>query len=242
MRVAVISDIHGNDIALETVLRDVDEQRVDTVWCLGDVVGYGPAPTRCCELVRERASVCLVGNHDLAVVGKVDTSDFNLDAALATEWTRRALSADARTFLESLEPLGHAAGVDLFHASPLDPVWDYVLTMEGALAALRFATATIVLVGHTHVPLAISLARDELGGGHAPGGHAVDLADARWLLNPGSVGQPRDGDPRAAWLLLDLDARRADFRRLAYDIPRVQAAMRTARLPEALAARLERGV
>jgi predicted phosphodiesterase len=241
MRVAVISDVHGNDVALERVLADVDRAGVDALWCLGDTVGYGPAPTRCCELVRARAGLCLVGNHDLAVVGKVDTSDFNLTAALATEWTRGALSDDARAFLETLEPAGEAEGVALFHASPLDPVWDYVLTLDGALASLRETEERLVLVGHSHVPLAICLDGDTVTGGHAPGGDVADLTRGRWLLNPGSVGQPRDGDPRAAWLLLDLEAPRAEFRRVEYDVPRVQAAMRDAGLPEQLAARLSLG-
>jgi diadenosine tetraphosphatase ApaH/serine/threonine PP2A family protein phosphatase len=241
-RVAVISDVHGNDVALETVLADIDALGVDAIWCLGDVVGYGPQPTRCCELVRVRADLCLVGNHDLAALGKVPTEDFNPDAAAATEWTRAALSEEARAWLDSLAPTATADGVQLFHASPLDPVWDYVLTAEGALLSLRLTDAPVVLVGHSHVPLAISLDGDELAGGYAPGGHEVELNGARWLLNPGSVGQPRDGDARAAWLCLDLPSGRAEFRRLEYPICRVQQQMREAGLPSALADRLAHGV
>lgn len=241
-RLAIISDVHGNDAALETVLADVDAHGVDAIWCLGDVVGYGPRPTRCCELVRERAELCLVGNHDLAVLGKVGTEDFNAEAAAATEWTRNALSDDARAFLDALEPTGTADGVQLFHASPVDPIWDYVLTREGVLLSLVLTDAPVVAVGHTHVPLAFSLVRDTLVGGHAPAGHDVELGDARWLLNPGSVGQPRDGDPRAAWLLLDRRSGRATFRRVEYPVERVQRELREAGLPPALAERLALGV
>jgi diadenosine tetraphosphatase ApaH/serine/threonine PP2A family protein phosphatase len=240
-RVAVISDIHGNDVALEAVLADVDAVGAGRVWCLGDVVGYGPQPNRCCEIVRERAELCLVGNHDLAALGKVSTEDFNPEAAAATEWTRKALSEEARAFLDGLEPTAAADGVQLFHASPLDPIWDYVLTAEGALLSLQLTNAPVVLVGHTHVPFAISLEGDELAGGHAAGGQVVELGSARWLLNPGSVGQPRDADPRAAWLLLDLAAGRAEFRRLEYEVERVQRGMHEAGLPSALADRLAHG-
>jgi diadenosine tetraphosphatase ApaH/serine/threonine PP2A family protein phosphatase len=239
VRVAVISDIHANGRALEAVLGDVDAQGVDEVWCLGDVVGYGPDPNDCCALMRERASLCLVGNHDLAVLGVVDTSDFNLDAALATDWTRRELSDESREFLSQLGTAAERDGVEAFHGSPLDPVWDYVLTLEGAEASLQATTAPLVLVGHSHVPLAID---EALEGGHATAGMELDLGEARWLVNPGSVGQPRDGDWRAAWLLLDLGSRRASFRRVEYAVSETQAAMSEAGLPAPLAERLALGL
>jgi len=202
------------------------------------VVGYGPDPNPCCTLMRERAELCMAGNHDLAVLGVVDTSDFNLEAALATEWTRRELSDESRAFLTTLAPDSEREGVQAFHGSPLDPIWDYVLTLEGAQASLQATTAPVVLVGHSHVPLAID---DRLEGGHAVGGTHVELADRRWLLNPGSVGQPRDGDPRAAWLL-DLDGRTASFRRVDYAVEETQAAMREAGLPAPLVERLAHGL
>lgn len=224
------------------VLADIDARAMDAVWCLGDVVGYGPAPNECCAVVRERADLCLVGNHDLAVLGSVDVGDFNLEAALATTWTQKVLDDEARTFLEALESSGRAEGAELFHGSPVDPVWDYVLSGEGARASFRRTTDPLVLVGHSHVPLAFSLAGDELAGGHTPGGTELDLAAGRWLLNPGSVGQPRDGDPRAAWLLLDLGARQAEFIRLEYPVARTQRAMRRHGLPKGLAERLAHGL
>jgi diadenosine tetraphosphatase ApaH/serine/threonine PP2A family protein phosphatase len=240
MRVAVISDVHANYHALEAVLREIDAARVETIWCLGDTVGYGPRPNECCDAVKDRAEHCLVGNHDLVVLGELAVSDFNDEAAAAAIWTAGVLTPESRSFLASLKPLGHVDGVDLFHASARDPVWEYVLTEEAALATLELASAPLVLVGHSHVALAITAEDHRISGGPAPGGSQVSL-DGRWLLNPGSVGQPRDGDPRAAWLLLDLEERFAEFHRVPYSIERTQAEMRERGLPLGLAVRLERG-
>jgi predicted phosphodiesterase len=240
MRVAVISDVHANYHALEAVLREVDAARVDAVWCLGDTVGYGPRPNECCDIVRDRADHCLVGNHDLVVLGELTVSDFNDEAAAAAIWTANVLTPESRAFLAHLKPFGEVEGVDLFHASARDPVWEYVLTEEAARATLELSDAPLVLVGHSHVALAISADDGRVDGGPAPGGSTVAL-DGRWLLNPGSVGQPRDGDPRAAWLLLDFDQKAATFRRVRYSLERTQAEMRERGLPQVLAARLERG-
>jgi len=240
MRVAVVSDIHGNLHALRAVLDAVAAEEVDALWCLGDLVGYGPRPNECCEIIASRADLCLVGNHDLVVLGELAVSDFNDEAAAAARWTAEVLQPEARDFLQKLEPLGRVDSVDLFHASARDPVWEYVLTEEAARATLELSTAPIVLVGHSHVALAIAQAGSEVVGGLAPGGTEVEL-EGRWLLNPGSVGQPRDGDPRAAWLLLDLGRRFAAFRRVPYPVEQTQSEMRERGLPETLASRLERG-
>ncbi len=242
MRIAVISDIHGNLHALDAVIGALDAERADAVWCLGDLVGYGARPNRCCDAVAARADVCLVGNHDLGVLGALDLGDFAPDAAAAVRWTREVLSEQARAYLTDLRPSAVAEGVELFHASPRDPVWEYVLSEDVALLSLRLTSAPLVLVGHSHVPLAIVLDERRLEGGVAPGGAEVDLSRGRWLLNPGSVGQPRDGDPRAAYLLLDLESRRALFRRVSYPVERTQAEIRERGLPEALAERLAHGV
>jgi predicted phosphodiesterase len=242
LRVAVISDIHANLAALNAVLAAVDEEAPDELWCLGDLVGYGPRPNECCALVRERADVCLVGNHDLAVLGTVDIADFSPDAAAAARWTEERLDAGERRFLASLEPEGERAGVSLYHGSARDPVWEYVLSAESAAATIVDGGTDVALVGHSHVALAVSLTDGTLSGGVAPGGGAEhDLADARWLLNPGSVGQPRDGDPRAAFLVLDLDRRFGAFRRVPYPVEKTQRELRDAGLPETLAARLAQG-
>jgi predicted phosphodiesterase len=240
MRIAVISDVHANYHALEAVLEEIDAARVDAVWCLGDTVGYGPRPNDCCESVERRADRCLVGNHDLVVLGELTVSDFNDEAAAAALWTSQVLTQASRTFLETLKPTAEIDGVDLFHASARDPVWEYILTEEAARATLQLSDAALVLVGHSHVALALTLAGDGVEGGLAPDGTEVEL-NGRWLLNPGSVGQPRDGDARAAWLLLDLERRFAAFRRVAYSIEQTQSEMRERGLPSVLAARLERG-
>ncbi|TML85749.1 MAG: metallophosphoesterase family protein [Actinobacteria bacterium] len=241
MRVAVISDIHANLRALEAVLAAIDAEHADTIWCLGDVVGYGPRPNECCAVVDARTTLCLAGNHDLVVRGDIDIEDFAGDAAEAARWTRSVLIPEASAFLARLEPQAQREGVELFHGSPRDPVWDYVLSEQVAWLSLRATTAPVLLVGHSHVALAL---RDEdgkgIGGGLAPAGTDLELA-GRWLLNPGSVGQPRDGDPHAAWLLLDLTGRHASFRRVEYDVAGTQREMKEAGLPKALARRLARG-
>jgi diadenosine tetraphosphatase ApaH/serine/threonine PP2A family protein phosphatase len=241
-RVAVISDVHANWHALEAVLGAVEEERPDEVWCLGDLVGYGPRPNPCCEAVAARADLCLVGNHDLGVLGDLDLLDFAPDAVESARWTRGVLTAEARSFLESLEPRATREGVELFHASPRDPVWEYVLTVETAASAFELTEAPLVLVGHSHIPLALALEGRKLDGGHAPEGTEAQLDGERRLLNPGSVGQPRDGDPRAAWLLLDFASGRASFRRVAYPVERTQAEIRERGLPPPLAERLAHGV
>lgn len=241
MRAAVISDVHGNLHALEAVLAAIDRERPDAVWCLGDVVGYGPQPSRSCALVAAHADIGLVGNHDLGVIGSVPLDDFSPDAALVARWTAGGLSPDAREYLRSLGPYEVGPSAALYHGSPRDPIWEYVLTDEAALAAIDLSPRPIVLVGHSHVALAVG-GREEIHGGLAPEGTEVELVDGeRWLLNPGSVGQPRDADPRAAWLLLDLGQRRASFRREPYPVERTQRELLDAGLPASLAARLATG-
>ncbi len=224
------------------MLADIDREPVDEVWCLGDVVGYGPKPNECCDLIRERAAISLCGNHDLASLGVLDVAEFSGDAATAARWTSGVLRDEQRAWLGSLMPLARRDGAELFHASPRDPVWEYVLSEEVALFSLQATTEPLVLVGHTHVPLALALDGDQVDGGLAPGGITVELDDRRFLLNPGSVGQPRDGDPHAAWLLVDTAEGTAGFRRVAYAIEETQKEMRDAALPETLAGRLAHGL
>jgi predicted phosphodiesterase len=241
-RIGVLSDIHGNLHALKAVLADIDATGVDAVWCLGDLVGYGPRPNECVDIVRERAELALCGNHDLAVLGTLDVGDFSGDAAAAVRWTQGVLGAEQATWLGGLEPSAARAGYELFHGSPRDPVWDYVLTEQVALISILETTAPLILVGHSHVPLALGWDGDALTGGLAPDGTVVELTGRRWLANPGSVGQPRDGDPRAAWALIDIDAGLATFRRVVYPIAQTQAQIREEGLPEPLALRLEHGI
>jgi predicted phosphodiesterase len=198
MRVAVVSDIHSNLHALEAVLAAIDADAPDELWCLGDIVGYGPRPNECCALVEERADVCLAGNHDLAIVGTLDLDEFHGDAALAARMNRQTLTPASHAFLGRIEPQGTAHGVALYHGSARDPVWEYVLSEESARATLAIAGSPLVLVGHSHVALRLTASEGEMDGGLAPAGTVFALADTPTLLNPGSVGQPRDGDPRAA--------------------------------------------
>ena len=242
MRVAVVSDIHSNLHALEAALAAIEGDAPDELWCLGDVVGYGPRPNECCAAIAARADVCLAGNHDLAVRGTIDLAEFGGEAGIAAGWTRGVLEPEAQALLDRLDPQGTAHGAALYHGSARDPIWEYVLSDEAALATLELAGSPLVLVGHSHVALRVVQSGGELDGGVAAAGTEVELGDVRALLNPGSVGQPRDGDPRAAYLLLDLDAQHASFRRVEYDVERTQREMRDAGLPELLAARLELGM
>jgi|ERR1700722_13383243 diadenosine tetraphosphatase ApaH/serine/threonine PP2A family protein phosphatase len=242
MRVAVISDIHANRHALEAVLAAVNVEAPDEIWCLGDTVGYGPEPNRCCALVAERATLCLAGNHDLAVTGALSIEEFNGDAAAAVRWTREAIDAPSLEFLRGLSPQARRDGVELFHASPLDPIWEYVLGERTARLSFQTTSAPLVLVGHSHLALVFALEGARLSGWLAAPDESLALANARFLLNPGSVGQPRGKDPRAAWMMVDLDALTVSFRRTEYAVGATQKEMRARGLPEALAARLALGV
>jgi predicted phosphodiesterase len=240
VRVALISDIHGNLHALEAVFRSIDAKPPDAVWCLGDLVGYGPQPNRCCTLVAERADVCLIGNHDLGVLGRIGLDAFSPDAAASARWTAEILDDEPRAYLESLSPQGAEERAELFHASPRDPVWEYVLAPEVAFAALELTEKPLVLVGHSHV--ALRFGASQLALALCEEGTRIDLERERWLLNPGSVGQPRDGDPRAAWVELDFGRGVAVYHRVEYDVAKTQAEIRERGLPEALAERLSSGL
>jgi diadenosine tetraphosphatase ApaH/serine/threonine PP2A family protein phosphatase len=245
VRVAAITDIHSNLPALEAVLGAIDAAGVEKIWCLGDVLGYGVEPDACTDLVRERCEVCLVGNHDLAVLGGLDISSFSEAAAVAVEWTRENVSERTLEFLRELEPSGERSGIGLFHASPRDPVWEYVLSGEQAAAGIDANPQRIGLIGHSHVALFFNRpdggGEDEIRLAQASDGALLDLGQGGWLVNPGSVGQPRDGDPRAAWLELDTEAETACFHRVSYEIERAAAPIAAAGLPSRLANRLYTG-
>jgi diadenosine tetraphosphatase ApaH/serine/threonine PP2A family protein phosphatase len=241
VRVAVLSDVHSNLRALEAVLAEIDAGGFDEIWFLGDLVGYGPKPNECAALLQERAAICLAGNHDLVVLGKIEIDAFAGEAAAAARWTQTVLDDTARSFLDTLQPQAVAPGVELFHGSPRDPVWDYVLSDGVAAIAFVLTEAPLLLVGHSHVALELSVGH-ELRGEPAPAGTRLELGELRRLLNPGSVGQPRDGDARAAWLEVDFGAARATFHRTTYSVERTQAEMREAGLPETLALRLAFGI
>jgi predicted phosphodiesterase len=242
MKVAVTSDIHGNRQAFEAVLEAVAASDAAELWCLGDLVGYGADPDACVALASEHAAVCLAGNHDLAVTGEVALDEFSPGARIAVQWTREVLAPEHARFLAELSPQGREGQMALYHASPRDPVWEYVLSALLAELCMDEQPSRVCLIGHSHVPLSFERRAGELATGEPRrAGAQLDIASAEWLLNPGSVGQPRDGDPRASWLLLDLDDLTASFQRTDYDIAGAAAAIRAARLPDSLAERLEYG-
>ncbi len=241
MRVAVVSDVHANLPALEAVLAEVDAAAVDEVWCLGDIVGYGPDPGACVEIIRDRCALSLSGNHDLGAIGAIPLDDFNPYAAEANRWTGSVLSEADRAWLGSLPTRTKRHDVTLAHGSPREPVWEYVVSAPVALASFECFDTEWCLVGHSHVPLVIL--EPEAGGALTaiPGSGGPVEPTGRAIVNPGSVGQPRDGDPGAAYAVLDLEAKTATFHRTPYDIGQVQARMREAGLPAYLIDRLDRG-
>lgn len=242
MLIAIVSDIHGNRQAFEAVLDAIEDSECREIWCLGDLVGYGAEPDACVELATDATALCLAGNHDLVVVGALPIEQFSRGAALAAQWTRDTIAQRTRRYLERLEPAILDREVGLYHASPRDPVWEYVLSPLQADLCLDVQERRVCLIGHSHV--ALSFARQE---GAAATGETRDDEDelavdtGEWLINPGSVGQPRDGDPRAAWLELDTTQWRVVYHRVEYDIAGAQAAIRSAHLPDSLAERLAYG-
>ena len=241
MRVAVVSDIHSNLAALKAVLADAGA--VDAVWCLGDIVGYGPQPDECIETLRAQPGlVCIPGNHDWAALGKLDTAEFNHDAQSAVLWTREHLSDEGRRYLESLKETQEAYGFTLVHGSPRHPIWEYVISPR--LAGENFAAfkTTYCLVGHSHWPIMyVENGADPPAEDDAQWGACIELGDRRRFINPGSVGQPRDGDPAASYLVLDPERKTVEYRRVRYPVKATQALMRKAGLPSRLVERIAYG-
>jgi predicted phosphodiesterase len=241
-RIALISDVHGNLPAFQAVLRAIEQEGVDGIWCLGDLVGYGAQPNQCVELAERSVDLCLIGNHDLVVIDRLDISDFSANAAAAAEWTKEELGSDARAYLEKLDPADEAQPVGLYHASPRDPVWEYVLSSIAADDCFDDMGPRIGAVGHSHVALAFWRKGEQpTAGAQSEPNARLDISDDRWLLNPGSVGQPRDGDPRASWMLLELGSWHATWRRTEYPVEEAADAIRAAGLPEQLGDRLYYG-
>jgi predicted phosphodiesterase len=242
MQVAIVSDIHGNRQAFESVLEAIEASECQEMWCLGDLVGYGADPDVCVELAREHAAICLAGNHDLGVTGALPLEMFSRGAELAARWTQETIRSETRAFLEERQPSLEDEAVGLYHASPRDPIWEYVLSDLQAELCLDAQRHRVCLIGHSHVALSFSRFPGQPATGQTRAAdEELDLDQGEWLINPGSVGQPRDGDPRAAWLQLDLDSWRAIYRRTEYDIDGAAAAIRAARLPDSLAERLAFG-
>jgi predicted phosphodiesterase len=243
MRVLLISDIHANLLALDAVLASTKDH--DAVWCLGDIVGYGPAPNECIERLRGLEPVCLAGNHDWAALGKLDVREFNPDARRAIEWTQSVLKSENREWLLQMPEIKSLRETDitLVHGSPRHPIWEYILSSGLAAENMPHFNSSVCLFGHTHVPI---LYHQPVEGGHVTT-HRLNVdeplvLDKKMLVNPGSVGQPRDRDPRAAYALIELESRSLSYRRVAYDIAGTQQAMVKANLPRRLVERLDYGI
>jgi predicted phosphodiesterase len=240
MRVAIISDIHANLNALEAVFADAGA--VDEVWCPGDVVGYGPNPNECVALLRDRRATCVAGNHDWAAIGRLSTEDFNPDAAAAAQWTADRLHPENREYLEDLPLTATRYDFTIVHGTMRNPIWEYLTTPSQADDTLAAIKTEYCLVGHTHVPAAYVEVRRELSRSlDPPLDRPIRLGAERLILNPGSVGQPRDGNPNASYALLDTEAKAIQYKRVPYDVEGTQRIMRLHNLPPRLWQRLSFG-
>ena len=241
MRVLVISDIHANLAAFEAVLADA-AGKWDMIWFLGDLVGYGPDPNEFVSLMQDQPHISLCGNHDWAVLGKLDINGFNPEAKQAIEWTQSILTDGSRTYLDALDATTYEDPFTLAHASMRQPIWEYILDAYTAAINFMFLETPFALVGHTHVPIIYEERGQKVVATHAPDYDIpVQLNRNRLIINPGSVGQPRDSDPRAAYAILDTTAMTWQFYRIDYPIKRTQMRMRQYGLPERLVARLSYG-
>lgn len=243
MRYAIIADIHANLAAFTAVLEDIERRgEVEEVWCLGDIVGYGPDPHQCIELLRQCNHVCVAGNHDWGAIGKIDLSDFNPDAAAACRWTAQQLSPGDIYYLENLPLIIEKDDFTLVHGSPREPIWEYLISTSIAGENFNFFQSKYCLVGHSHVPLVF---RDEDGSCFSSKlvpNVGLMLGRSRLIINPGGVGQPRDGDPRASYAIYDSESKQVRLYRIPYDIRTTQDKMMQNGLPVRLVVRLQYGM
>ena len=241
MRVLIISDIHANLTALETVLDAAGN--VDAVWCLGDVIGYGPNPNECVELLQEQPKlICLMGNHDAAAVGEMSTATFNSEARTVVEWTQGVLTKENITFLRRRPQTSELDEVTLAHGSPRQPIFEYVLDVKSAEENFEYFGNDYCFIGHSHIPLMFhqSVENDHVKFSFPQANTVVEL-QPRTIINPGSVGQPRDRDPRASYAVYDTEAHTWEYRRVDYEFSKTQELMRKAGLPERHISRLSGG-
>lgn len=244
MRYAIIGDIHANLAAFRAVLDDIKHRgEVAGVWCLGDVVGYGPDPHQCLELLRQTNHICVAGNHDWAAIGKIDTAEFNPEAAAASHWTARQLDQADVEYLGKLPLIVEEGDFTLVHGSPREPIWEYLTSTSLAKESFAYFNSPFCLVGHSHMPLVFRHSEDGVCSGSR---FLIDvgltLGRDRLIINPGSVGQPRDGDPRASYALYDSETRLVRLHRVAYDVTATQDRMVECGLPKRLVLRLSYGL
>jgi len=237
----IISDIHANMAALEAVLADAPP--FDEIWCLGDLVGYGPDPNECVARLQDFPHISLAGNHDWAALGKLDLRSFNLDAREANRWTQAQLTPAVREYLSKLQPCLERDGFYLAHASPREPVWEYILDDNLAYANFAHFSTSVCLVGHTHIPIIFRLfeLQRTCQAQTSPFSGPVALGPHRMIINPGSVGQPRDGNEQASYAMLDTENMTWTFHRVPYPVEITQERMRARGLPRRLIERLELG-
>jgi diadenosine tetraphosphatase ApaH/serine/threonine PP2A family protein phosphatase len=243
MRYAIIADVHANLTAFAAVLKDIEQRGgMDEIWCLGDTVGYGPDPHECIALLRQQRHVCVAGNHDWGAIGKVDIADFNPDAAAACQWTTQQLSPEDVRYLENLPLTLERDNFTLVHGSPRDPIWEYLVSTSIAIQNFSFFQSSYCLVGHSHLPLVF---REEDGAcsfNKWTTNIGLALGQNRLIINPGGVGQPRDGDPRASYAIYDTENRQIRLYRVPYDIETTQHKMMESGLPIRLVVRLKYGM
>lgn len=242
MRALIVSDVHANLEAFQAVLTDAEERSgFDQIWSLGDLVGYGPDPGACIELIRQYDGQAVAGNHDLAAIGKLSTEAFNVHALAAAQWTIEQLTEDHKKYLGGLPLKIETDNFTLAHGSPRDPVWEYVVSPGSAAANFGHFETDRCLVGHSHIPFICRPQEETAVFQQFPLDTAIELGTDRLIINPGGLGQPRDGDPRATYAIYDSDAGTAYHHRAEYDIPKTQEKMADHGLPEFLAVRLASG-
>ena len=243
MRYAIMADIHANLAAFNAVLDDMEQRGgVEEIWCLGDIVGYGPDPHECIERLQRYNHVCVAGNHDWAAIGKISTAEFNPDAALACQWTTRQLSQADIQYLETLPLTIDKDKFTLVHGSPREPIWEYVISTGIARENFNFFQSPYCLVGHSHVPLIFKEEDGSCTFSRLVANIGLALGESRLIINPGGVGQPRDGDPRASYAIYDSDTRIVKLYRIPYDVAATQDKMMAKGLPVRLAVRLQQGM
>ena len=241
MRYAIISDIHGNLEAFETALKTIKKQETDRILFLGDIVGYGPNPNECLDLLLKEADLTLGGNHDWAVVGKTDDDYFNPFAKAAVDWTGSELRNDLKDFLKRTRPMDSYDGFQVAHSSPMSPdLWQYILSQKDAMLNYPFIENEVCFIGHSHQPLVIEYA--DVNSIQATRPAMVTLyPEKKYIINVGSIGQPRDSDPRSCWVIYDTEMGTVEFHRQEYDIQAVQKKMMAIGLPKYLIERLAVG-
>ena len=243
MRYAIIGDIHANLAAFTAILEDIERQGgVKKIWCLGDIVGYGPDPHQCIELLRQNKHTCVAGNHDWAAIGKVDPVNMNPDAVIACRWTAEQLNQEDKDYLAALPLTVDEGEFTLVHGSPRDPLWEELISTGLADVNFGYFETQFCLVGHSHLPLVFINDKGTCSSSPFLVNVRLAMGKNRLIINPGAVGQPRDNDPQASYAMYDSKTKHVKLYRLPYDSGSTQDRMVEQGLPMRLVARLGYGV